>query len=210
MNVFVLLNTKEYILKKVCNQAVLGTIDFHSRKTNTMEVNGVPEQLCFLHSSEYLSLCSAEQRHSYRCGTTWGGANDDRIFIFVSTIPLTTTLLSINKQQKRLLLFSQNCVIQWYKLTIASWSPVLRREKKTDMFSELRVYISKMSRFFNSRSWVYFSQFWLFFSFFNTLFIHFSNVFRQKKLQQLHNYVFSFPTQFHNLKLKESGRIIIK
>ncbi len=32
MNVFVLLNTKEDILKKVCNQAVLGTIDFHSRR----------------------------------------------------------------------------------------------------------------------------------------------------------------------------------
>ncbi len=29
MNVFVL-NTKEDILKKVCNQAVLGTIDLHS------------------------------------------------------------------------------------------------------------------------------------------------------------------------------------
>ncbi len=69
MNVFVL-NTKEDILKKVCNQAVLGTIDFHSRNKNTMEVNGAPELLCFPHSSEYLPLCSAEQRHSYRFGTT--------------------------------------------------------------------------------------------------------------------------------------------
>ncbi len=49
----------------------LGNIDFHSRKTkNTMEVNGAPELLCFPHSSEYLPLCSAEQRHSYRFGTT--------------------------------------------------------------------------------------------------------------------------------------------
>ncbi len=38
-----------------------GTIDFHSRKKHTMEVNGAPELLCFPHSSEYLPLCSAEQ-----------------------------------------------------------------------------------------------------------------------------------------------------
>ncbi len=47
-----------------------GTVDFHSRKKNTMEVNGAPELLCFPHSSEYLPLCSAEQRHSCRFGTT--------------------------------------------------------------------------------------------------------------------------------------------
>ncbi len=28
-----------------------------------MEVNGAPELLCFPHFSEYLPLCSAEQRH---------------------------------------------------------------------------------------------------------------------------------------------------
>ncbi len=39
-------------------------------KENTIEVNGAPELLCFPHSSEYLPLCSAEQRHSYRFGTT--------------------------------------------------------------------------------------------------------------------------------------------
>ncbi len=39
---------------------------------NTMEVNGGPELLCFLHSSEYLPLCSPEQRHSYMFETTWG------------------------------------------------------------------------------------------------------------------------------------------
>ncbi len=42
---------------------------------------------CLQHSSEYLPLCSAEQRHSYRFGTTWGWVND-RIFIFGWTIPL--------------------------------------------------------------------------------------------------------------------------
>ncbi len=35
-----------------------------------MEVNGAPELLCFPRSSEYLPLCSAEQRHSYRFGNT--------------------------------------------------------------------------------------------------------------------------------------------
>ncbi len=59
MNAFVL-NTKEDILKKVCNQAVLGTIDFNSRRIIL---------LCFPHSSEYLPLCS-EQTHSYRFGST--------------------------------------------------------------------------------------------------------------------------------------------
>ncbi len=37
-----------------------------------------------------VTLCSAEQRHSYRFGTTWRWVNDDRIFIFGWTIPLTT------------------------------------------------------------------------------------------------------------------------
>ncbi len=72
MNVFVL-NTKEDILKKVCNQAVLDTIDFNSRRKIL---------LCFPHSSEYLPLCS-EQTHSYRFGV-----NDDRIFVFRCTVPL--------------------------------------------------------------------------------------------------------------------------
>ncbi len=57
-----------------------------------MEVNGAPELLCFPHSSEYLPLCSVEQRHSYRFGTTWGWVNDDRIFIFGWTIPLSTQM----------------------------------------------------------------------------------------------------------------------
>ncbi len=58
MNVFILPNTKEDILKKVCNQAVLGIIDFHS--TNKQYYD--PELLRLPHSSEYLPLCSAEQR----------------------------------------------------------------------------------------------------------------------------------------------------
>ncbi len=54
----------------------------------TMEVNGAPKQPGYKLSSKYLPLCSAEQRNSYRFGTTWGWVNDDRIFIFGWTIPL--------------------------------------------------------------------------------------------------------------------------
>ncbi len=36
----------------------------------TMEVNGAPKQPGYKLSSEYLPLCSAEQRNSYRFGTT--------------------------------------------------------------------------------------------------------------------------------------------
>ncbi len=36
----------------------------------TMEVNGAPKQPGYTLSSEYLPLCSAEQRNSYRFGTT--------------------------------------------------------------------------------------------------------------------------------------------
>ncbi len=49
----------------------------------------VHQNCCFPHSSEYLPLCSAEQRHSYRFGTTWPWVNYDRIFSFGWTIPLT-------------------------------------------------------------------------------------------------------------------------
>ncbi len=60
----------------------------------------MPQNCCFPHSSEYLSLCSAEQRHSYRFGTTWGWVNDDRIFIFGWTIPLNC-LLFLKKKSFR-------------------------------------------------------------------------------------------------------------
>ncbi len=51
-------------------------------------VNGAPKQLSYKLSSKCLPLCLAEQRNSYRFGTTWGWVNDDRIFIFGWTIPL--------------------------------------------------------------------------------------------------------------------------
>ncbi len=56
----------------------------------TMEVNGAPKQPGYKLSSKYLPLCSAEQRNSYRFGTTWGWVNDDWIFMFGWTIPLRT------------------------------------------------------------------------------------------------------------------------
>ncbi len=83
--------------RKFVTRLFWGTIDFHSRKKNTIEVNGAPELLCFPHSSEYLPLCSAEQRNSYRFETTWGWVNDDRIFIFGWIIPLITRLPRILK-----------------------------------------------------------------------------------------------------------------
>ncbi len=71
-----------------------GTIDFHIILFSyTMEVNGAPKQPGYKLSSKYLPLCSAEQRHSYRFGTTWGWVNDDRIFIFGWTSPKYTSFL---------------------------------------------------------------------------------------------------------------------
>ncbi len=60
MNVFVLPNTKEDILKKVCNQAVLGHINFHSRNKNTIEVNGVPESVS--HILQNIFLCVQQNK----------------------------------------------------------------------------------------------------------------------------------------------------
>ncbi len=47
-----------------------------------------PKQPDYKLSSEYVPLCSAEQRHSYRFGTNWEWVDDDRIVIFGWTIPL--------------------------------------------------------------------------------------------------------------------------
>ncbi len=54
----------------------------------TLEVNGAPKQPDYKLPSEYLPLCSTEQRNSYRFGTTWGWVNDDRNKNFGWTIPL--------------------------------------------------------------------------------------------------------------------------
>ncbi len=58
-----------------------------------MEVNSAPKQSGYKLSSKYCPLCSAEQRHSYRFGTTCRWVTDDRMFIFGSTITLMHTNL---------------------------------------------------------------------------------------------------------------------
>ncbi len=67
------------------------TIDFCGIFIPTMAVNVAPKQPGYKFSSKCLPLCSAEQRNSYRFGNTWGLVNDDRIFIFGWTIPLSRT-----------------------------------------------------------------------------------------------------------------------
>ncbi len=95
MNVFVLLNTKEDILKNVGKQsssgAPLTSIVFFF-PTMEVKVNGAPKQPGYKLSSEYLPLRSAEQKKSDRFRTTWGWVNDDRIFIFGWTIPLSVQI----------------------------------------------------------------------------------------------------------------------
>ncbi len=119
MNVFVLLNTKEDILKEFGEtEQFWGTIDFHCILFPTMEVNGAPKQPGYKLSSKYLPLCSAEQRHSYRFGTTWGWVNDDTIFIFGWTIPLRVyeVFFPFFLCFFFTLLF---CVIQWFLIGFA-------------------------------------------------------------------------------------------
>jgi len=85
MSFFLLLNTKEYILKSDWN---FGTTDFHS----ILFLLGAKQLFGSNHSSKYLPLCSAEERKSYRFATTWGRVNDDRIFIFGWSITLNYTV----------------------------------------------------------------------------------------------------------------------
>ncbi len=56
MNVFVLLNTKEVILKKVCNQWFWGTIDFHSRKKKLLWKSMVPQNCSDSHILQNIFL----------------------------------------------------------------------------------------------------------------------------------------------------------
>ncbi len=65
-----------------------GIIDFYGIYFPTVEVNG-QKQPGYKLSSEYLSLCSAEQTHSHRFGNTWAWVNDDRIVISGWADPLT-------------------------------------------------------------------------------------------------------------------------
>ncbi len=78
----VLLNRKEDILKNVGDRAVLGAPLTFIVFFSYYGVNGAPELLCLPHSSEYLPLCSAEQRHLYSLELLEGWVSNDRIFIF--------------------------------------------------------------------------------------------------------------------------------
>ncbi len=102
--------------RKFVTRLFWGTIDFHSRKKNTLEVNGAPELLCFPHSSEYLPLCSAEQRHSYRFGNTWGWVNDN--FHFWVNYPFKSLGYICSNSQK---------YIVWVKITDFSFMPKIIR-----------------------------------------------------------------------------------
>ncbi len=62
MNVFVPPNTKEDILKKVCNQAVLGTIDFHSRKQIEWK-STVPQNCSVSYTLQNIFLCVQQNKH---------------------------------------------------------------------------------------------------------------------------------------------------
>ncbi len=65
------------------------TIDYHSIYFSYYGSQWCPKNSLV---TNFLPLCSAEQRHSYRFGTTWGWVNDDSIFIFGWIIPLTKLL----------------------------------------------------------------------------------------------------------------------
>ncbi len=55
---------RKIFLRRFVTRLFWGTIDFHSRKKNNIEANGAPELPFSPHSSEYLALYSAEQRHT--------------------------------------------------------------------------------------------------------------------------------------------------
>ncbi len=61
MNVFVLLNTKEDSLEEVCNQAVLGAIDFHSRE-KILWKSMVPQNCSVSHILQNIFLCVQQNK----------------------------------------------------------------------------------------------------------------------------------------------------
>ncbi len=65
--------------------------NFHSRE-KIQSVIGYQKLFGYPHSSKHLFLCSAEERNDYRFGITCGCVNDDKIFIFGWTIPLSQTV----------------------------------------------------------------------------------------------------------------------
>ncbi len=119
MNVFVLLNTKEDILKNEGNGAVLVNQCFFSYYGS---------QWCpWLQTFFKISSFSVQNKHKYRFGNTWGWVNDDRIFIFVWTVPLRDLdplwRGSCNCAWLDLSPFYFNSVILHYCLCFLFWYP---------------------------------------------------------------------------------------
>jgi len=69
MSFFLLLNTKEDVLKNDLNQTVVWHHWLPSRKKKILWKS---MEFGSNRSSKYLRLCSAEERNSYRFATTWG------------------------------------------------------------------------------------------------------------------------------------------
>ncbi len=95
-----------------------------------MEVNGAPELLCFPHSSEYLPLCSAEQRHSYRFGTTWGGGELWQNFHFWLNYPFKTLICCTLCAAELICMWKQSssvscCCINSCSIVCEPWSNCL-------------------------------------------------------------------------------------
>ncbi len=65
---------KRIYFKKISNKCELTwyCIVLHGIFFSTMEVNGYRQLFGDPHSSKHLLLCSTEERHSQRFGTTWG------------------------------------------------------------------------------------------------------------------------------------------
>ncbi len=81
----------------------------------TMEVNGAPKQPGYKLSSKYLP--------SYRFGTTWGWVNDDRIFIFGWTIPLSNCILATPWKPPKTLLTTTRAPLQSDENILATTLP---------------------------------------------------------------------------------------
>ncbi len=82
---FLLLNIKEDILKNADNQTLAGHHWLLRKKYYESQWGLVT--VCYLHSSKYLLLCSADEINSYRFGMTWGWVNNDN-FLFVGELSL--------------------------------------------------------------------------------------------------------------------------
>ncbi len=64
MTFFLLLNTKEDILRNVGKRTVSVPTDFHYIGKSSINVSGDYQLFVFSHSSKYLLLCSEEERNS--------------------------------------------------------------------------------------------------------------------------------------------------